>query len=442
MSVQRNIWRITGMQCVHCEETVKKALSGLNGLEDIQASFRSGTLEAEWDPELLTTEEIRKHLQAEGYDLAAPQNSTLFLRLFAAAGCFLLLYFLIDRSSRTVLFAAFPTVKTGMSLGAVFLVGVMTSAHCIGMCGGINLLQAGTAAKNEESIIRSSILYNLGRVLSYTAIGCLVGAIGSVFSMSSTGKAALQLLAAFFMLFMAVNLSGLFPGIHQFLPKLPMPKTKLRLKLQASSSSLLIGLANGLMPCGPLQSMQLFALSAGSWWLGGLSMLCFSLGTVPLMLMFGLVGGKLNQKFLKPMRIISAVLVLLMGISMLQNGLALVGIRTGSHAADNTEKLTAVLSDDERVQILTTELEYNSYPTFRVQAGIPVEWTVHADGNKLVGCNNEILIPAFDLDIPLIAGDNVITFLPEEEGTISYSCWMGMIRAEIIVYDGGQTSSK
>ena len=63
-------------------------------------------------------------------------------------------------------------------------------------------------------------------------------------------------------------------------------------RLGKGKGLLLIGLMNGLMPCGPLQAMQLCALSAGSWWMGGLSMLAFALGTTPLMLGFGLVGGR------------------------------------------------------------------------------------------------------------------------------------------------------
>lgn len=68
------------------------------------------------------------------------------------------------------------------------------------------------------------------------------------------------------------------------------------------------------MPCGPLQSMQLYALSTGSPVMGGLSMAAFSLGTVPLMLSFGLLGGRLNQRFRKPMHLFSAALILVMGM--------------------------------------------------------------------------------------------------------------------------------
>ena len=199
----------------------------------------------------------------------------------------------------------------------------------------------------------------------------------------------------------------------------------------AGHSSFIIGLANGLMPCGPLQSMQLYALSTGSWWMGALSMLCFSLGTVPLMLCIGLIGGKLNQKFARPMRIVSAVLVVLMGMSMLVSGLALAGV--GVAAAPMGEDGYAVLRDG--VQYVYSEIDYGSYPVITVQAGVPVKWTIHADESKLTGCNNEIIVPAYKLDIPLQAGENVVEFTPTETGVVPYTCWMGMIRSSIYVVD-------
>lgn len=68
--------------------------------------------------------------------------------------------------------------------------------------------------------------------------------------------------------------------------------------------------------------MQLCALSSGSWWMGGASMLAFALGTIPLMLFFGLASGKLNQRWRKPMRYASAALVAVM--SMIRSSISVV----------------------------------------------------------------------------------------------------------------------
>ena len=70
-----------------------------------------------------------------------------------------------------------------------------------------------------------------------------------------------------------------------------------------------------------------------------------------------------------------------------------------------------------------------------VRAGVPVVWTLHAEPDKLTGCNNELVIPAWKLRVPLFAGDNVIEFTPEEPGVIAFTCWMGMLRSSITVVE-------
>ena len=229
------------------------------------------------------------------------------------------------------------------------------------------------------------------------------------------------------MVFMAMNLLDI-GGLRGVVPTLPVGlRTKLMGK--GSRSSLFIGLINGLMPCGPLQAMQLYALPTGSWHMGALSMFCFCLGTVPLMLGFGLVSGKLNKRFARPMRIASGTLVLLMGMAMLSNGLSLAGIRLS--LPDSAASDAAVA--DANIQIIESELDWRGYPDITVEAGIPVRWNIHAEAEKITGCNNEMVIPALNMHVPINAGDNIVEFTVDEPGVIPYTCWMGMLRGTITV---------
>ena len=68
-----------------------------------------------------------------------------------------------------------------------------------------------------------------------------------------------------------------------------------------------------------------------------------------------------------------------------------------------------------------------------VQAGVPVEWTIRVKAGVLNGCNNPLVVPAYGLTVRLVPGDNLVRFTPGREGTVPYSCWMGMIRSRIIV---------
>ena len=110
-------------------------------------------------------------------------------------------------------------------------------------------------------------------------------------------------------------------------------------------------------------------------------------------------------------------------------GLALSGVALPQGRSNAA--VTAMQGDG--VQTLRTEIDFGSYPSVRVQAGVPVEWTIVVPDGKLNGCNGELRIPAFDLDVVLHEGDNPVTFLPETAGTFPYSCWMGMIHATIEV---------
>lgn len=128
---------------------------------------------------------------------------------------------------------------------------------------------------------------------------------------------------------------------------------------------------------------------------------------------------------------VSAVLVFLMGINMVSNGLSLAGVLLPEPARKASDH--SILQDD--VQKVWTEIDYGSYPEFSVQKGIPVEWTIYVPEGKLTGCNGEILVPAYGIDIILHEGENLVQFLPENSGTVPYSCWMGMIRSSITVLD-------
>ena len=84
----------------------------------------------------------------------------------------------------------------------------------------------------------------------------------------------------------------------------------------------IIGLFNGLMPCGPLQSMQIVALASANSFTGALSMFFFALGTIPLMLGFGSIVSGLGKHFTKQVLKCGAILVVVMGLSMMSQGTA------------------------------------------------------------------------------------------------------------------------
>ncbi|MCC8150305.1 MAG: sulfite exporter TauE/SafE family protein, partial [Lachnospiraceae bacterium] len=200
-------------------------------------------------------------------------------------------------------------------------------------------------------------------------------------------------------------------------------------------SSFATGLANGLMPCGPLQSMQVYAIASGSMLTGALSMFSFCLGTIPLVFAFGLAAGILKMRWRQRMLQVGSVLLVIMGIFMIQNNLVLTGFSVSPTVSSTNTDGAVVSAIDGDVQYVTTTLHANGYDDIQVTAGIPVVWTIEVGESNLNGCNNEIVLSAFDQQVKLTTGEVVIEFTPLEEGTYAYSCWMGMLKNTITVVE-------
>ncbi len=421
--------RVQSMFCPHCETRLQAALQKLPGVKEAKASYEKGEIRVIYDSDISPRKRLFSAIQEEGYGIAVDDNhsiqgASILIILLAS-------YVIAKHLGWTQLFNLFPAIEASFSLGMLFVIGLLTSVHCIAMCGGINLSQSVLSAQNGGNLLIANILYNIGRIASYTIVGAAAGAAGSVLSLSGVFKGLFAILGGVVMVIMALNMLGVFKPLrrlHLYLPSGPFSGL---IKRFGGRSSFIIGLFNGLMPCGPLQSMQIYALSTGSVWVGALSMLLFSLGTVPLTLGFGLVSGRLNQRYTRAMLKVSALLVFVMGINTLSNGLSLSGFSLPSLHAP--QSVMAMQIDGK--QTVRTEIDYGSYPPIMVRAGIPLEWTIFVPEGKLNGCNEEIIIPAWDIRLKLHEGENLLRFLPQETGTVPYSCWMGMIRSSIRVIE-------
>jgi plastocyanin domain-containing protein len=175
-------------------------------------------------------------------------------------------------------------------------------------------------------------------------------------------------------------------------------------------------------------------------------MFIFSIGTVPLMLGFGLAATMLPRRFLPVMVKASAVLVMFLGVVTFSRAASLAGIalpsfgsRGGAAIASAATVVPVSASDgivaklEDGVQTVTTEFKNGYYVPFTVQAGVPVKWTIRVTEDELNGCNNPVTIPAYGISKTLVAGDNLVQFTPKKTGTIAYTCWMGMISSRISV---------
>lgn len=319
------------------------------------------------------------------------------------------------------IFNMIPTIDSKLTYGMLFITGLLTSFHCISMCGAINMV--AVINQNTNKRLKSPIFYNLGRIISYTLLGAFTGLIGNIISISKTVMGIIIIMSAIIMFFMSLNMLGVLN-----LKNIKIPRTKLKVK-----SSFVIGLLNGIMPCGPLQAMQVYALSTSSPIKGALSMLIFGLGTVPLMLTTGIVLNITKGKTKVLLNKIASVLILILSITMLNRGLTSleINIVTPSNNYTNYEKATL----KKNYQVVKINLDYDNYKDILVQKDIPVKLIINVEKDKLTGCNNQLLINKFGIKKDLQEGENIIEFTPSKLGNYSYTCWMNMIKNNIKVID-------
>ena len=461
MAIERKALLIEGMTCVNCQNRIEQALRNIAGISKVYVSYSKGQAEIEFDNDILTLDRIIAVIQKLDYKVVKKRkiDYSEFVNRAVTFAIIILLYYLLQRFGILNLLVPSMLADSKMSYGMLFIVGFLTSVHCIAMCGGINLSQCipeadddnGKTPKNK--IIFPSLLYNTGRVISYSVIGFLLGGMGML--LTGGGRMGIPLLlqgilkiiAGLFMVIMGIKMLGWIPLLRKFQIRFPQRLAdKINKKRRRENRPFFVGLLNGLMPCGPMQSMQIIALGSGNPVSGAAAMLMFSLGTVPLMLGFGSMVSALGKKYTKIVMRVGSVLVVVLGLAMLSQGVSLSGInmyRTGTESAgiesEDTEELNvAKISASGDMQYVNSELDFGTYPEITVYSGIPVKWTINVPEEVINGCNYKMVISTYGITHEFTPGENVIEFTPGESGTVQYTCWMGMINGKINIIDAGE----
>ena len=214
-----------------------------------------------------------------------------------------------------------------VDLLSAFIIGVLGSGHCLGMCGGITTMLTSAIDQNSKPKLKRwlVVFYHLGRISSYTFIGVIV-ALTSSFLIRTLGfpLILLNIVAAVFLILLGLYLGQWLMWLTQVekLGKLLWqhiaPFSKQVIPVNNKRKAFGLGLLWGWLPCGLVYSTLTWALASGNALTGGLIMLFFGLGTLPalLALSFGIQGLKgllVNQRFKK----LSALSLIIFGLYQL-----------------------------------------------------------------------------------------------------------------------------
>ncbi len=215
----------------------------------------------------------------------------------------------------------------------IFLIGLLGSMHCIGMCGGFVAMYS-LKKPAAQPALPYHVLYNLGRVTTYSLLGGVMGLIGSFGAYIGKLRGipgAVLLIAGVVMILMGMNIAGILGRRGVFENADIASRSFFRkalnriLAMQSVGGTFLLGLLLGFLPCGLLYPLFIQAAASGSFFSGFLIMALFGLGTMPAMMSFGFLVTRIRPKLRLALYRISAVLIVLLGIRTLLRGLSFNG---------------------------------------------------------------------------------------------------------------------
>lgn len=482
-------FRVEGMTCASCEFLIEERLKDVAGVNNVKAHLRNGLVEI-WAIEKPKLEKLRAALSEDEYiimdEAEAMEERKLVSKVknsgkdYMEIGAMTLVMFgLYLFLKQTGILDSALGISDNMSYGLIFLIGlVAASSSCIAVAGGVLLSMAARynemySAETRLEKFKPHLFFNIGRIVSYTLLGGLLGSLGSVFTVSTKTTAIISIVASLFMIVMGLKTLKLFPGLKMLswgMPKGLGHKIVGMEKKRNKAVPFFVGAATFFLPCGFTQALQLYAISQGSFTEGALIMFFFALGTLPALMSLSAVSafakGTFQRYFLK----FSGVLVLIFGIFNISNGLALLGFDTWSLAGqtkvessqkivestynnedkdankvidekekyeilgitgekverdDNTSEKAPVVTDSKQVVEMKVDGFHYTPDEFTVKVGVPVEWVV--DGSEASGCAQSITIPDLDIiELLKSEGKTIITFTPEEAGEYYFTCSMGM----------------
>ncbi len=288
--LKTHTFHIAGMHCNACILLTESELEEVSYVTKAKSSLHTHSVEITGNfgdkSKESIAEELTQVLLKHGYSLSTEKVTkekkwTDFIYALPIAIGFGILFVVLQKLGLVNL------VHGGnVSYGTAFVIGIIASlSTCMAVVGGLLLSMSATFAKEGDKI-KPQLLFHGGRIISFFVLGGVVGAIGSAFTLNTNATFVLSLFIGIVMLILGINLLDVFPWAKKLQPSMPKFLSKHALgvsKFNHTLTPLLVGIATFFLPCGFTQSMQLYTLTTGSFLKGGLTMLSFAFGTLPVL---------------------------------------------------------------------------------------------------------------------------------------------------------------
>lgn len=321
---------ISGTHCASCKILIEDILNEQMGIEKASVDLKNETVTFETnldDSQSTLAEVLTEKVKHNGYSfsvekkLKEKKGSGVIWQALPIGLVLLALFFILQKSG-ILNFGIGGSVTPITS----FVIGLVASvSSCLAVVGGLVLSLSATVSQDKISDTKPMFLFHGGRLLGFALLGGVLGAVGSAIGISFTFGAILGLIASLVMILLGLNLVGVFEK-----STLTLPSGIFNLFRKAEHETvtpLLIGVGTFFLPCGFTQSMQIAALSSGSFTSGMLIMLTFALGTLPMLVLLSFGSASFAHSKYAPLFFKSAGIVVIgLGVFALLAGLAGLGI--------------------------------------------------------------------------------------------------------------------
>ena len=408
MIIKKEI-KIKGMTCNSCEKIIAKRLKELKGIHYFSIDYATSKLKLEYDNQKISLNEIERVIEGKGYAFDSNDKDSAKKPLgliFSGIGLLLVIYFAWTFYGAIEL----PTIGQGMGYGLLFIVGLLTGFHCIGMCGGFVVSYTAKGAKEGKKPASLHLSYGVGKTLSYTIVGGLFGLFGGIIAFTPKMRGFAGIFAGLFLIIFGLKMLNIFPSLRKIGFRTPKFISKfVGIERRKHSNPLVIGLLNGLMiACGPLQAIYIMAAGTGSMVEGAKLLFVFGLGTLPVLLGFGYITSIISRKSTHKILKASAYIVIILGLIMINRGLSLTG--SGYDWNTLTSGISVAAAGDSAIEMENgfqiIRMEVNRYgwspDKFVLQKNIPTKWII--EGKEINGCNNAIQVPKLGLNFGIKQG--------------------------------------
>ena len=327
-------FHVNGMHCQSCVLMTESVLGEVAGISHVESSLKHFNIEVTGDfgdkePEHIA-QDLSEILKPHGYTLTVEKQIKIksgsdFKIAIPIALVFVVLFIILQKIGLINLVGT-----GGVSYETAFVIGIIASlSTCMAVVGGLLLSMSATFAKEGDKI-KPQFLFHIGRIVAFFVLGGVIGAIGSAFTLNVGATFTLSLIIGLVMLILGVNLLDTFHWAKRLQPSMPKFLSKHVLgisKFNHTLTPLFVGIATFFLPCGFTQSMQLYTLSTGSFMEGGLVMLVFALGTLPILALISFSSFSIQNSskagiFFKT----AGLIVIMFALFNLINSLVVVGL--------------------------------------------------------------------------------------------------------------------